>query len=325
MLSSGQATGTLDTILHSMVDNAQKKLIMASIKANALYAWMFASSRVEIEAGGANITSPMVFGRNPNVTSTQYYNPIPITETSEFNTARYGWSRVVGSMMISDQEEAENEGPQALFKVLQAKLDVLVESIQEKFADYLYGSGTGTDPNGLANTVPDDPTTGSIGGLSRVTEQQWRTSAYDFGGGLDATNIEEAFDDILMDLKQKAEGPDIILVGRNIQRFYRQAVRDKTMISLGSGGTGGKAMVDLGFGGFTHNKIPLVYDEDCPVNKAYFLNSKYLRFHILKGQNMKRKNLVAPWTIDASGVRIVWQGQLCLWKAYRTHAVVDAA
>ena len=81
-------------------------------------------------------------------------------------------------------------------------------------------------------------------------------------------------------------------------------------------------MMDLGFAGVKHQSIPMLYDEDCPVNKAYFINSKYLRLHILRHVNMKVKELVAPWTIDAVGRRIVWQGQWCLWKAYRTHAVL---
>ena len=80
--------------------------------------------------------------------------------------------------------------------------------------------------------------------------------------------------------------------------------------------------MDLGFGGFSHNNVPIIYDEDCPVNKAYFINSKYLRVHVLRNVNMRVKDLAAPWNIDAVGKRVVWQGQWCLWRAYRTHAVV---
>jgi hypothetical protein len=225
------APGTLNTIIHSMLDKSRKKLIMASIKSHALVAWAFANNQVEIETGGANITNPLIFGRNPNVTSMQYYDTVPMAQTDEFNTAGYGWSRVVGSLIMSDQEEDENKGPEAIFKLLTAKLDVLEESIQDKFNSYLYGAGGGTDPNGLANLIPDDPTTGTLGGISRVTETQWRTSAYQFGGNLDATNIEEAFDDVLMDLKLKNDKPNIMITGRNMMRTYRQAVRDKLVIN----------------------------------------------------------------------------------------------
>lgn len=315
------ASGTLDTIVHSMLDKSRKKLIMASIKSFAYMAWAFANDRVETENGGANITNPLIFGRNPNVTSYQYYDTLPVAQTNEFNTVGYGFSRVAGSLIISDQEQDENKGEAAIFKLLTAKLDVLEESIKEKFSSYGYGAGGGTDPNGLAATIPDDPTTGTLGGLSRVTETQWRTSAYQFSGGLDATNIEEAFDDVLMDLTLKGSKPSVIITGRNIIRTYRQAVRDKLTIPI-SQGAAGKRMFDLGFDGVMHNNVPMLYDEDCGVNRAYFINDKFLRIHILKGVNMKVKELVAPWNVDAIGRRVVWQGQLCLWKAFRTHAVV---
>jgi hypothetical protein len=315
------ANGTLDTIVHSMLDKSRRKLIMASIKSNALMAWAFATERVETEDGGANITNPITMSRNPNVASYQYYDELPVAQTSEFSTIGYGWSRVAGSLIISDQEVDENTGEAALFKLLTAKLDVLEESIGEKFSEYLYGAGAGVDPLGLEALIPDDPTTGTLGGMNRGTEVQWRPSAYDFAGGLDATNIEEAFDDVLMDLKLKTDKPDLILIGRNLIRSYRQAVRDKVMIPLDQSKKG-KGMYDLGFEGVTHNGIPMLYDEDCNVDKAYFINSKYLRMHILKGVNMRVKNLVAPWAIDAIGKRVVWQGNFCSWRQFRTHAVV---
>lgn len=315
------AGNVMEDVLHSTLTNSRGKLIMASIKSNALMAWVFANNRVEYESGGYNITNPLTIGRNPNVTSFEYYDQLPMAQTNEFTTIEYRWARVAGSVIISDQEQDENQGEPAIFKLITAKMDVLEESIKEKFAEYLYGSGTGTDPNGLALLIPDDPTTGTLGGLSRATETQWRTSAYDFNGSLDATNIEEAFDDILMDLTLKQDKPSVMLCGRNIYRLYRAAVRDKVVINL-SETNGGKAMMDLGFKGVSHQGLTMLYDEDCPVNKAYFINDKWLKLHILKHVNMKLKNLVAPWNVDAIGRRVVWQGQWCLWKAYRTHAVL---
>lgn len=313
----------LDTVLHATLEKSRKKLIMASLKSNALMAWAFATKNVEVENGGHQISNPITVGRNPNVTSFEYYDPQPVAQTDEFETVEYSWSRVGGTVIISDQEQDENQGDGVIFKILKAKMEVLEESIKEKFGTYLYGAGAGTDPYGLEALLPMDPTTGSLGGLSRSAHPQWRTSAYDFGpGGITSSNIEEVFDDVLMDLTVKGDKPDLILCGRDIYRTYRAAIRDKLMINL-SDLKGGNGMVDLGFGGIGHDKIAIVYDEDCPVNRVYFINSKYLRLHILKGVNMKVKQLTAPWTVDAIGRRILWQGQFCMWKAYRTHAVVE--
>jgi hypothetical protein len=49
MLSGGYASGTLDNVIQSMVDNARKKLILAAVTSQALMAWAFASGRVETE------------------------------------------------------------------------------------------------------------------------------------------------------------------------------------------------------------------------------------------------------------------------------------
>lgn len=316
------ASTPIDTVLNSTLTKSRKRLIMASIKSNALQAWAFATNRVEYEDGGHEITNPLTVGRNPNVTSYEYYDNLPMVQTDEFETVQYNWSRVAGSLIISDQEQDENRGVAQIFKLLRAKMEVLEESIKEKFSTYLYGAGTGIDPQGLQLLIPDDPTTGTLGTINRATETQWRTSSYDFNGALDQTNIEEAFDDVMMDLTMKSNKPDIIICGRNIMRLYRAAVRDKVVFAL-SETKNGSRMADLGFGGVSFNNVPMVYDEDCGVDRCYFINSKFLRLHILRHVNMKLKRLVAPWTQDAIGRRIVWQGQWCLWKAYRTHAVVQ--
>jgi hypothetical protein len=312
----------LATVINATLQKSRRKLILASMRSNALMAWAFANDRVEYEDGGYQITNPLTVGRNPNVASYEYYDQLPVAQTNEFTTVTYYWSRVAGSVIISDQEEDENRGESAIFKLMKAKMDVLEESIKEQFSSYLYAAGGGTDPLGLASLIPDDPTTGTLGGINRATETQWRTSSYAFAGALNATNIEEAFDDILLDLTLKSDRPDLILVGRNIYRLYRAAVRDKITFAL-SDTSNGKRMMDLGFTGISHQNIPILYDEDCPVNKAYFINSKYLRTHILRHVNMKVKSLTAPWDTDAEGSRIVWQGQFALWRAYRTHGVLN--
>lgn len=312
----------IETILHATLEKSRKKLMFAAVKANAFYAYAMASGKVEYENGGREISNPLITGRNPNVTSYAYYDELPVTQTNEFNTVRYGWARVAGSVIISDQEVDENQGETEIFKILKGKMQTLEESIKEKFQNYLYGAGVGKDPNGLALMIPDNPNVGVLGGIDRATEPQWRTMAKDYSGYLTSANIEEEFDDILLDMKQgKTEKPDLILCGRNIYKMYRKAVRDKISI-LADGTYSAKKMYDLGFDGVSFGGITMIYDEDCPADKAYFINSTYLKLHVLKHVNMKVKELSAPWTMDAVGRRIVWQGQMCLWKANRTQCVV---
>lgn len=319
----------LDTVVHAMLERSRAKLIMASAISGTVSAYLHAKKRVVVEDGGPEIANPLIVGLNPNVQSMQYYDTVSVAQTDEFTTVSYNMSRVVGTLIISDQEEDENQGKSAIFKILKGKIMALDESISRQFATYHTSLGTGTDPNGLANLIPDDPTSGSIGGLSLATESQWRTSSYDFDGSLTPENIEEAFDDILeLDLNrtESSDGgasskPSVIFAGRNIYRMHKAAARDKQHIALDATGTG-KKLVNLGIVGTTHNGTPLLFDEKLNADKAYFVNDKFLTLHILKGVNMRVKKLVAPWSMDATGRRVVWEGQLCTWRNYRTHAVL---
>jgi len=315
----------LDTVINAMLTRSRAKLIMASAISGTVSAYLHAKKRVVVEDGGPSITNPLIVGLNPNVTSMQYYDQVPVNQTNEFTTVAYAMSRVVGSLIISDQEEDENQGRAAIFKILKGKIMALDESISRQFATYHTSIGTGTDPNGLGNLIPADPTTGSVGGISLASEAQWRSSSYNFAGTLSPENIEEAFDDIIeLDLNRSSDGqaspqPTVIFAGRNIYRMHKAAARDKAVIQLGETGTG-KKLVNLGIVGTTHNGKPLLFDEKLPANVAYFVNEEYLTLHVLRGVNMKIKQLVAPWDTDATGRRVVWEGQLCSWRQYRTHA-----
>lgn len=319
----------LDTLVHSMLERSRAKLIMASAISGTVSAYLHAKKRVIIEDGGPEITNPLIVGLNPNVTSMEYYDPVPVDQTNEFTTVQYFMSRVVGTMIISDQEEDENQGRAVIFKILKGKMMALEESISRQFAAYHTGTGTGTDPNGLGNLLPADPTTGSIGGISLATESQWRPSAYDFDGTLSPENIEEAFDDILeIDLNRGAttdaqtkSKPSVVFAGRNIYRMHRAAARDKTVIQLNESGFG-KKLINLGIVGTTHNGVPVLFDEKLNADTACFINDAFMSLHILRGVNMKIKKLVAPWDQDAIGRRVVWEGQLCSWRNYRTHAIL---
>lgn len=316
---------TLDTIVNAMLTRSRAKLIMASAISGTVSAYLHAKKRVVVEDGGPQISNPLITGLNPNVTSMQYYDTLPVNQTNEFVTVSYNMSRVVGSLIISDQEEDENKGRAAIFKIIKGKIMALDESISRQFSTYHTSVGTGTDPNGLGNLVPADPTTGSVGGLSMAAESQWRTSSYDFAGTLTPENIEEAFDDITeLDLNRSTDGqsspqPSVIFAGRNIYRMHKAAARDKQHIELSSTGTG-KKLINLGIVGTTHNGIPLLFDEKLSANVAYFINDGYMTLHVLRGVNMRIKKLTAPWNTDATGRRVVWEGQLCSWRGYRTHA-----
>jgi len=310
---------TPETLAHAMANRSRKKMILAATLTGGIYTYLAAKGKIKMEDTGPEIENPLITGSNPNVTTAQYYDTVPVDETNEFDTVLYNMTRMVGSLIMSEQEQDENQGDAVIIKILEGKITALEHAIKKFQRTKACSLNTGSDPNGLPNLLPFDPTTGTVGGMNLANEPMFRNSSYDFDGGLDETNIEEAFDDILLDLNTDDEEPNVIFVGRNIWRLHRAAARDKVQISLGATGFG-KQLINLGIKGTTHQGIPMIYDEALDPDDFYFVNDRYLHIHVLKSANMKVKKLVSPWNQDAIGRRYIMEYQLCNWKAYRTHA-----
>ena len=310
---------TPQTILHAMANRSRKKLILAATLSGGIYTYLAAAGKIEMEDGGPEIENPLITGSNPNVVNATYYDTVPVDETNEFDTVQYFMTRLIGTLIMSDQEGDENQGDAVIIKIIEGKLKALEQAIKKKQRVDAASLTTGASPNGLPNLLPLDPTVGTVGGLNLANTPMFRPSAYQFSGALDENNIEEAYDDILLDLTHDDESPNVIFAGRNIFRMHRAAARDKTQIQLSETGFG-KKLVNLGIKGTTHQGIPLIYDEALAPNDFYMLNDEYLSIHILKAANMKVKELTAPWNQDAIGRRYVMEYQMCSWKNYRTHA-----
>lgn len=306
-------------LAHAMATRSRKKMLIAAVLPGGVFSYLAAKGRVKMEDGGPEIENPLLVGSNPNVTTATYYDTVPVDQTDELTTVHYELTRLVGTLIMSEQEADENQGDAVIVKILTAKLKALELAFKKTQRQYAVTLNSGSQPNGLPNLIPADPTSGTVGGINLANQPLFRPSSYDFGGSLEPGNIEEALDDIILDLTHDGDAPSVIMVGRNILRMHRAAARDKAQISLSETGFG-KQLINLGIKGTTHQGLPMIYDEFMDPDEFYVLNEEYLHVHILSSANMKLKELVAPWDQDAIGRRYIMEYQLASWNNYRTHA-----
>lgn len=309
-------------LIHAMAERSSKKLRIAAILPGGIYSFLAAANRVVMEDGGPDIESPILAGGNPNVGPATYYDHVPVARSSELGTVKYEMTRTVGTYVISDQEIDENSGSAKLVDIASAKMQALEIAIKKYMRQKAVGVNTGKEPLGMGNLLPAVTTAGSVGGINLAAAPYFRPSVYNFNGALTADNIEENFDDILLDLNNDEGSVDVIFVGRRLFNLHRQSQRDKVTIQLTATGFG-KKVADAGLVGTTHQGIPLIYDEYLDPDVGYFVNSAELTVHILKNANMKLKDLAAPYDQDVVGKRYIHEHQLCSWNNFRRHAYIN--
>lgn len=306
-------------LIHAMAERSMKKLRIAAILPGGVYSYMAAAGQVKTEDGGPEISNPILVGGNPNVGPSTYYDRVPVAQTSELDTVRYNMTRVVGTYVISDQEVDENMGFAKITDIAAAKMKALEIAIKQYQRKKAVGANSGKDPLGLGNLLPEVVTAGTIGEINLAAEPMFRPSVYLFDNSVTAENIEDVWDDILLDLNNDEGKITVIFAGRRIYNLHRNAIKDKSSIQFGASGFG-KKLANLGLVGSTHQEIPVIYDEELDPDHAYFINENEMMIHILKSANMKMKDLAAPYDQDVIGKRYVMEYQLCSWKNYRTHA-----
>src|SRR5690606_27405165 len=103
----------------------------------------------KMEDGGPEIENPLITGSNPNVTTATYYDTVPVDETNELDTVLYNMTRLVGTMIMSEQEQDENQGDAVIVKIFDAKLTALEHAIKKFQRTKAASLNSGTDPNGL--------------------------------------------------------------------------------------------------------------------------------------------------------------------------------
>lgn len=309
-------------LIHAMATRSLKKLRVAAILPGGVYSYLGAAGRLKTEDGGPNISNPILVGGNPNVGPATYYDHVPVAQSSELDTVNYDMTRLIGTYVISQQEVDENKGSSKLVDLAAAKMQALEIAIKKYQRSRAVGVNAGKDPNGLGNLLPSVVTSGSIGGINLAVEPMFRPSVYSFGGTITKTNIEEVFDEILLDMNNDEGKVTVIFAGRRIFNLHRAAARDNASVQLQSTGFGQK-LANLGLIGTTHQGIPLIYDEELDPDIAYFVNENEMMIHVLAEANMKLIDIAAPFTQPVIGKRYAMEYQLCSWKNYRTHAFVS--
>lgn len=130
--------------------------------------------------GGKELTFPVILD-DGNASSYYGDDLINVARPTGLQPLTYQWKQFASSVRIDGIEEIMSAGEGLGAELFEGRMKQAELTTANAFERMLCGDGTGNsskDWNGLQNIVADDPTTGTIGGLSRATYSQIRNQAY---------------------------------------------------------------------------------------------------------------------------------------------------
>ncbi len=302
------ANSAVSDIIATTIQSRSEELADNVTNNNALLRRLKAKGNVRTVSGGNVILEEIMYTDSStiNVNSYSGYEVLNIAPNSSISAAQFNFTQYAGAVSMSGLEVLQNSGKEALIDLLEGRVKLAEAQLQNRMDYDLYQDGTGNSSKnvtGLAAAVPDDPTTGTYGGISRASFSFWRSQYYrgttDGGAAVSAANIQQYMTTLALRCVRGSDKPDLWVHDANYYGFYVNSLQaiQRITSSDGSGGAGAGFGPELKFyGGGMASDVVLGSGISGAVsssqstsgetaNHAWALNTNYIFFRPHKDRN----------------------------------------
>lgn len=181
---------------------------------------------------------------------------INISPNSPLSAAQFNPAQYAASVSMSGLEDLQNSGPEQMIDMLEARIKVAWGQLRNRIDYDLYQDGTGNggkNLTGLAAAVPDTPTTGTYGGISRATWTFWQSGSYsgvtNGGAAVSAANIIQYMTAAGLARVRGTDKTDLWIGDNTYYSYYVNALQAIQRITSDTDATSGFANLMFSGGG----------------------------------------------------------------------------
>lgn len=207
-------------------EHREKKPSDMVLDNNPLTYMLKQKGRVKVVNGGRVIWEPARIAQNTAVQRIDASEEIALTRNDVISQFEYAPRIMVVPVTINALEEAQNQGDGKFLDLLDERNEVADASLMNAVEEDLQGDGTGYGGKayaGIKSYIVTSTSSGSYGGLSRLSYSSIRNTAVDapttFTGATDSSNIESRLR-YTKNLVLRNGGPELLMAG---QTYYNAA------------------------------------------------------------------------------------------------------
>src|SRR3990167_2380554 len=234
------ANSAVSDIIATTIQNRSEELADNVTNNNALLRRLKRKGNVRPVTGGNVILEEIMYteASTINVNSYSGYEVLDITPNSPISAAQFSLTQYAGAISISGLEILQNSGKEALIDLLEGRQKITEAQLMNRMDYDCYQDGTGNaskNITGLAAAIPDDPTTGTYGAISRASYSFWRSQVYDAssdgGAAVSAANIQQYMTSLALECVRGSDKPDLWVLDGNYYGFYVNSLQAMQIIT----------------------------------------------------------------------------------------------
>lgn len=218
---------------------------------------------------------------------------------------------IVTPIVINELEQAQNQGDAQFLDLLDERQEIADASTWNVMEAMMQGDGTtygGKAFSGIRAFIADTVTSGSVGGISRLTYTAIRNASVNavstFGTATDSSNIESRLRYVKNLIVRGTDKPDLALLGQTYYNAGADSFSGKQRITVD------KDMYEANFDNYVIEGMTAVLAggkifsgvSHIAVDRGYLLNTKTFNLKMYKGYNFQPLNKRTSFNqlVDAS-------------------------
>ena len=300
------ANSSITDIIATTIQNRSGELADDVTNNNALLKRLNAKGNVRPFGGGNVILEEIMYSDSATINANSYsgFEVINITPNSPISAAQFSITQYAGAITMSGLEMLQNSSKEQIIDLLEGRQKVAEAQLKNRIDYDLYQDGTGNSSKnltGLAAAVPDTPTSGTYGGISRSSFAFWQSVSYsgvtNGGAAVSSANIQAYMTALAIRLVRGSDKPDLWVGDNTYYQYYvnsMQAIQRVTSEGSGSAGAGFASLKFYG-GGMAADVVlggGVNYDVDTSGNNGgatsahmWALNTDYIFFRPHRDRN----------------------------------------
>lgn len=267
------AAPNIGELTTAVLRQRSKKLVDNITKHNALFHRLKQKDKVKPATGSETIDEGLEYALNQTVMWYSEHDTLNVSPSEVFDTAQFNWKQMAGFVTITGLEEIKNSGEGKVFDLLSKRISNLHKSLREQAAIDMYKDGVNENPKGfggLKHLVQTDPSVSSVvGGIQQADFPFWRNQALDIGDSVDKDKLRGFMSTMWLKTLRGGDKTDLIVVGDQWYQMFESSLEQYQRF-------GSEETAKAGFESLKYKTADIIYDDACPGNYMYFLNTDYL-------------------------------------------------
>jgi hypothetical protein len=314
----------IDNLLTSTWYDVRKKLYKDIFQITPLYDKMVESGRIkERVPDGTHFEIPFAYAKLDQNAEWFGRGHGFGMEEKEFMTRMLYQVRNLGDNIVRYwDDERKNKGKARILNYVQEVIDMHKATLMDKLATSMWTTGGALAINTLPSLISTTPTTGTVGGIDRSTNEYLQNLSVD-GSSVTQTTLTGIMENtynrcsLWKSMSGGTKAPDVIITTQVIYEAYVDLARAMGVYEFNNT----SRRVDLGMGNAMFKGAEMFWDPDCPTGTMYMLNTPSLEFAYDPDNWMEMTEWKTPANSLDRMAQVVCVGQLCA-NNFRKNAVI---